>query len=58
MYLKLYFYTRPCLYKFGELSVSQVTKLYQTYENLPILFLSSFDREKSTALFTIIMINV
>ena len=27
-------------------SVRQITKRYQTYLNLPVLFLSSFDREK------------
>ena len=48
MYLKPYFYTRPSLYKLGELFSSSSNKRYQTYQNLPILFLISFDREKST----------
>ena len=40
-YLKPYFYTRPRLYIFGR-------KLFQTYRNLPILFLISFNRKNNT----------
>ena len=48
MYLKPYFYTRPSLYKFGELFSSSSNKTISNLSKLANIIFNQFDREKST----------